>query len=76
VFGAELGIGPVDGRWRLALWGRNLFNQYFVAGIIPTFFDDGTGTGMAHPVRGYGNVPDLVDALRTVGVKLEYHFGS
>jgi iron complex outermembrane recepter protein len=76
VFGAELGIGPVDGRWRLSVWGRNLFNQYFVAGIIPTFFDDGTGTGLAHPVRGYGNVPDLVDALRTVGVKLEYHFGS
>jgi iron complex outermembrane receptor protein len=76
VLGAELGLGPTNGKWRVSVWGRNLLNQYFVAGIIPTFFDDGTGTGLAHPVRGYGNVPDLIDALRTVGVKLEYHFGS
>lgn len=26
---ANLGIGPADRNWRVALWGRNIFDQYF-----------------------------------------------
>jgi iron complex outermembrane receptor protein len=75
LLGATLGFGPADKRWRVAVFGRNLLDQYFVSGIFPSFFDDGTNTGDAHPVRGYSSIPNP-EAYRTVGVRLDVRFGQ
>lgn len=75
LLGGSLGIGPTDGRWKLSVFGRNLLNQYFVSAIFPSFFDDGTDSGLAHPIRGYSNIPNP-EAERTIGVRLDAKFGG
>jgi len=62
IFNANVGVGPRDGAWRMGLFARNLFDQHYVVGIIPTFFDTG----------GYANFPDPSgNSFRTVGVSLD-----
>ncbi len=71
----EIGIGRQDGRWRLSLFARNLFDKYFVAGIFRTPFDAGTYNSTPLSTLGYSNIPAM-DSSRTVGVKLNFAFGS
>jgi iron complex outermembrane receptor protein len=71
----EIGIGREDGRWRLSLFARNLFDKYFVAGIFRTPFDAGTYNSTPLSTLGYSNIPAL-DSSRTVGVKLNFAFGG
>jgi iron complex outermembrane receptor protein len=62
LFNGNVGIGSPDGRWRLGLFARNLFDQHYVVDIIPTFFDTG----------GYANFPDPNGGSnRTIGVSLD-----
>ncbi len=59
---ANIGISAKDDRWRVGVFGRNLLNQYYVAGFIPTTLNTG----------GYSNVPDANGgAFRTVGIVLD-----
>ena len=51
--------GWIDRTW---VAGRNLLNQHYVVGIIPTFFDTG----------GYANFPDPTgNSFQTIGVALD-----
>ena len=64
LFNGTLGVGPQDGRWRIGLYWRNLFDEKFVSRIrAPSFA--GTGT--------YTNTP-VLDARRTLGIKLDGTF--
>ncbi|MES2045727.1 MAG: TonB-dependent receptor [Pseudomonadota bacterium] len=71
----ELSIGRPDGRWRLSVFARNLFNKYYVAGIFRTPLDAGTYNSTPLSTIGYSNIPAL-DSSRTVGVKLNFSFGK
>lgn len=71
----EIGIGAEDGRWRVSLFARNLFDKYFVAGIFRTPFDAGVYNSTPLSTLGYSNIPAM-DSSRTVGVKLNFAFGS
>jgi iron complex outermembrane receptor protein len=71
----ELSIGRADGRWRLSVFARNLFDKYFVAGIFRTPLDAGTYNSTPLSTIGYSNIPAL-DSGRTVGVKLNFSFGK
>lgn len=61
LFDARLGAGPVDGNWKLTLWGRNLFDEeYAVSAGRPSGHSDGL---------------TLVQGLpRTYGVQLDVSF--
>jgi iron complex outermembrane recepter protein len=71
----ELSIGRDDGRWRMSLFARNLFDKYFVAGIFRTPLDAGTYNSTPLSTLGYSNIPAM-DANRTVGLKLSFAFGD
>ncbi len=71
---AEIGIGADDGSWRVSLFARNLFDEYFVAGIFRTPLDAGTANSTPRSTIGYSNIPAL-DSSRTVGVKVQVAFG-
>ncbi len=73
LLGAQLGVGPEDGRWKISVYGRNLTDQKFVSAIFPTFLDNGALTGIPLPTQGYSNVPSI-EARRFVGVKLDVAF--
>lgn len=57
---ANIGFGPKDDSWRIAVFARNLFDNYFVAKISRTF-------------DGYLNTP-TTEARRTLGVQLSCAF--
>jgi len=71
----EIGIGREDGRWRLSVFARNLLDKYFVAGIFRTPLDAGTNNSNPLSTIGYSNIPAM-DSSRTVGLKLNFSFGS
>ncbi|MDZ4371179.1 MAG: TonB-dependent receptor [Phenylobacterium sp.] len=71
----EIGYGPEDGRWRVAVFGRNLLDKYFVSGIFTTPLDSGLAGTNPRSTRGYSNIPAL-DSSRTLGVKLNVAFGQ
>lgn len=55
----NLGIAPSDGRWRVGLFARNLFDKYYVAKVSQRF-------------DGYLNTP-AAEARRTMGVQLSFN---
>lgn len=71
----EVGIGREDGRWRVSVFTRNLFDKYFVAGIFRTPFDAGVYNSTPLSTLGYSNIPAM-DSGRTIGVKLNFAFGG
>lgn len=71
----QIGYGAEDGSWRLSVWGRNLLDRYFVAGIFTTPFDTGLSGTTPLSTRGYSNNP-AIDSSRTIGLKLEVRFGN
>ncbi|MCW5758190.1 MAG: TonB-dependent receptor [Phenylobacterium sp.] len=75
ILNAEVGYGPEDSRWRVAVFARNLLNEYFVSGIFTTPLDSGLAGTNPVSTRGYSNIPAL-DARRTLGVKLNVKFGQ
>ena len=65
IFNANIGVGPSSGAWRASIFARNLFDQHYVVGIIPTFFDTG----------GYANFPDPTgNSFQTIGIALDATF--
>jgi iron complex outermembrane receptor protein len=71
----ELSLGRPDGRWRVSVFARNLFDKYYVAGIFRTPLDAGTYNSAPLSTIGYSNIPAM-DSSRTVGVKLNFSFGD
>lgn len=71
----QISYGPNDGRWRVAVFGRNLLDEYFTAGIFRTPFDAGSYGSDPLSTLGYSNIPAM-DSSRTVGVKLNVFFGD
>jgi iron complex outermembrane receptor protein len=63
VFGANIGVGPEGGKWRVGIFARNLFDQYYVSAVETGIFDDGALTNVINP-----------EARRTIGVVLDAHF--
>ena len=70
-FDAQVNATTLDGRWNVALIGKNLSNQFYVSGVVdgPS---TGSGTGTNHGVYadqlGFGNIP------RTVQIEVTRHF--
>jgi outer membrane receptor protein involved in Fe transport len=68
---AAISASTVDDRWKIALIGKNLSNQFYVAGVVdgPS---TGSGTGTPNGVHadqlGFGNIP------RTVTLEITRHF--
>jgi len=59
---ANVGIASKDGKWRVGIFGRNLLDQFYPGGFIPTIFNTG----------GYSTVPDGNGGfMRTVGIVLD-----
>ena len=52
ILNATLGLGHVDDRWSLSLYGRNLFNRRYAAVIFPTIYDVG-GYSQVIPYGAY-----------------------
>lgn len=71
----QVSIGDADDRWQVALFARNLLDEYFVAGIYRTPLDSGTSGSTPLSTIGYANIPAL-DSSRTVGIKFSYSFGN
>lgn len=63
VAGLNMGLSPKSGRWRVGVFARNLFDQYYVSAVETGIFDDGALTNVINP-----------EAHRTLGVQLEAHF--
>lgn len=67
LMGAQVGVAAVDGKWRVALFGKNLGDEKFVNNVI------------GQPVLGapgvYSQFPSP-DAERIVGVSFESKFGN
>jgi iron complex outermembrane receptor protein len=61
---ANVGIGESEGRWRLSLYARNLFDEHYVLNILGT------------PTGGVGSTSQtpLYEAQRVVGVGLDVKF--
>lgn len=62
--GLNVGVGSADGRWRVAAFARNLFDQRFHAAIITLPFNDN---------GGYVNW-NTREGRRTVGIAAELNF--
>jgi iron complex outermembrane receptor protein len=64
VFGASVGFGPQDESWRLMVFARNLFDQFFVSRLIDI------------PTSARGEVMQYHDpeARRYIGVSLDVQF--
>ncbi len=75
IFNGEISYGHEDGQWRVALWARNLFDKYYVAGIFRTPLDAGTYGSTPRSTLGYSNIPAL-DSRRSFGVKVLFNFGT
>jgi iron complex outermembrane receptor protein len=59
----NIGVGPKDGSWRFGVFSRNLLNQYYIAGYLPTILN----------TLGYSIVPDGDGGqFRTVGLTLDF----
>ncbi|KCZ92140.1 TonB-dependent receptor [Hyphomonas johnsonii MHS-2] len=71
----QISYMPNDQSWRIAVFGRNLLDEKFVAGIFRTPFDSGNYGTDPLSTLGYSNIPAL-DSNRTLGVKLNVFFGS
>jgi iron complex outermembrane receptor protein len=56
----NVGLGSSDDRWRIGVFVRNLFDQYFISGIEPGAFESGALTNIINP-----------EARRTIGVVLD-----
>ncbi len=50
---ASIGFGPVDANWRVTLWGRNIFNEYFEE-TRNGFNGSARRTASVHPPRTWG----------------------
>lgn len=37
IFGGNIGVGSQDGRWRATLWGRNIFNKYYIINTLQVY---------------------------------------
>lgn len=72
---AQVSLSSSDDRWKLSVFGRNLLDEYFVAGIFRTPLDAGTYNSTPLSTIGYSNIPAM-DASRTFGVKLGLYFGD
>jgi len=66
VFGATAGVASSDGRWRLSVFARNLFDQFYVSRLIDV------------PNSARGDVMQYHDAeaRRYVGVALNVNWGG
>lgn len=56
----NLGVGSQDGRWRVGVFARNLFNRYYISAIETGIFDTGGLVNVLNP-----------EARRTIGVMLD-----
>jgi outer membrane receptor protein involved in Fe transport len=56
--GAKLGIEPKDGRWAVALFGRNLTDEYYWSAVH----------GWGDAIVRYAGMP------RTYGIEYSYNF--
>lgn len=63
VAGLNIGVGPTNGNWRIAIFARNLFDTYFVAAVASTSTDAGAYTNVISP-----------EARRTVGAMFDKSF--
>jgi len=64
IFGGTVGIGEADGRWRLAVFARNLFDKRFVSSVIGLPFSP-PGSTVNWLTR---------EGRRTVGASIEARF--
>jgi iron complex outermembrane receptor protein len=71
----QIGYSHDDGRWRISLFGRNLLDEHYVAGIFRTPLDAGASNTTPRSTIGYSNIPAM-DSSRTIGVKLDVEFGN
>lgn len=66
LLGATVGIGPDDGRWRLSIYGTNLLDKHWAAGISPA------PTAALNPG---GTIQYFsLESFRHVGVRLDARF--
>jgi outer membrane receptor protein involved in Fe transport len=54
IVGARLGLAPLDRRWRLDLWARNLFNQHAWSILNSTTLQNGSISGYVIDPRSWG----------------------
>ncbi|MEQ9452459.1 MAG: TonB-dependent receptor [Pseudomonadales bacterium] len=73
ILGLNVGIGPMDGRWQVDVFARNLLDEHFVVGIIKTPLDAGSANSTPLSTIGYSNWTSR-EAERTVGLKLTFSF--
>jgi iron complex outermembrane receptor protein len=59
----DIGFGSSDGRWRISVFARNLFDTYYVSAIQSTALDAGAYVNIISP-----------EAKRTFGLALDLHF--
>jgi iron complex outermembrane receptor protein len=68
---AAINVSTPDDRWKVALIGKNLSNQFFVSGVVDgpsTGSGTGTTSGVHADQLGFGNIP------RTVELEITRHF--
>lgn len=68
---AAIRLGSEDGRWEVALVGKNLTNEFYVSGVVDgpsTGSGAGTPGGVLADQMGFGNVP------RTIALELTTRF--
>lgn len=54
-----MSLGAIDGNWRVTLWGRNLFDEYY----YPSAF-----------IGGNGPYVRILGMPRTYGITFDYKF--
>jgi iron complex outermembrane receptor protein len=67
LLGAQLGVAAADGKWRIALFGKNLGDEKFVNNVIGQPVLGATGV--------YSQFPSA-DAEQIVGISFEMSFGN
>ena len=70
-FEGSIRLGSEDGRWEVALIGKNLSDEFWVSGVVDgpsTGSGAGTPNGVLADQMGFGNVP------RTVAVEATFRF--
>jgi len=63
---AAVGFGPQDGRWKVSVFGKNLFDQFYRAAMFATPFGSADGRGLSQF--------QVYESQRVVGVALDVDF--
>jgi outer membrane receptor protein involved in Fe transport len=58
-FDASIRVGSDDGRWEVALIGKNLSDEFYVSGVVdgPSTGDPAGADGRLADQLGFGNIP-------------------